>query len=121
MLKSLKKLEFDIQKTKKFVNKVFQKQQILSDLAVLSGGFVVIVSVLVVTREIVGPFQNVPLVSSIFVFFQFFYTTMLSCIVSLQVSILSMCLGAAFTRPDPKSAKKSVNSSSFLRFWDLRL
>ena len=29
-------------------------------------------------------------------------------------------LRAAFTHPDPKSAKKTVKSSSFLCFWDLR-
>ena len=36
-----------------------------------------------------------------------------------QGSISSMCLRAAFTCADPKSAKKTVKSSSFLRFWDL--
>ena len=29
-------------------------------------------------------------------------------------------LRAAFTQADPESAKKTVKSSSFLRFWDLR-
>ena len=34
-------------------------------------------------------------------------------------SISSMCLRSAFIRANPKSAKKTVKSSSFLRFWDL--
>ena len=34
-------------------------------------------------------------------------------------SISPTCLSAAFTHTDPKRAKKTVKSSSFLRFWDL--
>ena len=33
--------------------------------------------------------------------------------------ISSTCLRSASMLADPKSAKKTVNSSSFLRFWDL--
>ena len=38
---------------------------------------------------------------------------------SYKGSISSMCLSAAFTHADPKSAQKTVKSSSFLHFWDL--
>ena len=34
-------------------------------------------------------------------------------------SISPTCLRAAFTHADPKSAKKTVKLSNFLRFWDL--
>ena len=69
--------------------KALQKQQvkdkILSDLAILTGTWVVSSASLVLTREVVGPFDNVTLVATLFVLLQYLYNVMLSCIVSLQV------------------------------------
>ena len=74
------------------------RDQILSDLAILSGGFVVTLAVLAVTREMIGPFQNVAIVSTIFMFLQYFYTVMLSCIVSLQITqVLSVFCAATMS------------------------
>jgi hypothetical protein len=82
--------------------KALQKQhirdQVLSDLAIISGGFVVTIAVLALTRELVGPFQNPTLVSTLFMFLQYFYTTMLSCIVSLQITqVFSVIYAAAMS------------------------
>ena len=79
--------------------KAIQKQQlrdqVLSDLAILSGGQVVTVSMLLVVREIVGPFQNVTLVASVFTFLQYYYTITLSCTVSVQLTqVLSVFYAA---------------------------
>ena len=40
-------------------------------------------------------------------------------LVKNEVVKFTNILRAAFTHADPKSAKKSVKLSSFLRFWDL--
>ena len=41
------------------------------------------------------------------------------CFSSRPLVNFTIILRAAFTRADPKSTKKTVNSSSFFRFWDL--
>ncbi len=61
--------------------------------AVLNGLFIGSLSLLGVVRELSGPLDNAYLISSIFVSFQYLYTFMLSCIVSLQVQQpFSYCL-----------------------------
>ena len=75
----------------KYLNeKSLQKQQlrdqVLSDLAIISGVLVVGIAMLIVIREIIGPFHNVNIVAYIFVVLQYVYDIMLSCIVSLQLT-----------------------------------
>ena len=71
-------------------------QQVSSDLAILSGGLVITVALLANIRVIVGPFHNEVAVSSIFMVLQYFYTTMLSCIVSLQLTQVASVFWSAF-------------------------
>ena len=61
------------------------KDQVLADLAFLTGTTVGISSFISAIREISGPFKNVELVDALFTVYQFQYGLMLSCIVSLQV------------------------------------
>ena len=60
------------------------RDSILSDLAVMSGAFVVAVSSLALVRELLGPVMSLAFVSTAFMLLQYLYTMMLSCIVSLQ-------------------------------------
>jgi hypothetical protein len=84
----------------KYLNeKALQKQQlrdeVLSDLAIISGGLVVIIAGLIVIREIIGPFHSVKVVAAFFVFLQYHYDILLSCIVSLQLTQLLSVFFAA--------------------------
>ena len=47
-------------------------------------------------RVLVGPFDNEVVVSSIFVLLQYFYTSMLSCIVSLQLTQVANVFWSAY-------------------------
>jgi hypothetical protein len=69
----------------KALNKKFVRDQILIDLTSLIMSFVSLLSSIIAIREIVGPFQNVAVVDSIFMVLQCFFDVILVSIVSLQI------------------------------------
>jgi hypothetical protein len=67
------------------------RDQIQIDLASFNMSFVSLMSTIIVVRELVGPFQNVAVVDSIFMILQCLFDVMLTSIVSLQIyQILSI-------------------------------
>jgi hypothetical protein len=79
----------------KALHKQTIKDQILIDLASLSGGFVVFQSSAIILREIIGPFQHEFLVESIIMLNMFFYFAIIACIISLQFSQVLLILFSA--------------------------
>ena len=61
------------------------KDQVLSDLAFITGGTVSISAFISAVREVTGPFQSLLLVNNLFVIYQYLYGFLLSCTVSLQL------------------------------------
>jgi hypothetical protein len=75
----------------KALQKKFVRDQVLIDLASLSGGFVVIMATVILVRIVVGPFQNEDIVETIFSLIQYWCNSLLACLVSLQlVQVLSI-------------------------------
>jgi hypothetical protein len=82
----------------KAVHKQTICDQILTDLAIVTGALISSMAFLGVIRELTGPFEVVCIVSSVFIFFQYLYNLMLSCIVSLEVfQVLSIFYAAALS------------------------
>jgi hypothetical protein len=69
----------------KAVNRKFVRDQIQVDLAVLTESFVAFLSLIIIVREILGPFQSVDVVNGIFMILQCFFDIILACILSLQI------------------------------------
>jgi len=61
------------------------KDQVLVDLAFITGSMVSISSLISAVREVTGPFKNLTFVNNLFVVYQFQYGFTLSCVVSLQM------------------------------------
>jgi hypothetical protein len=67
------------------------RDQIQIDLSTFNMLFVSLMSTIIIVRELVGPFQNVAVVDSIFMILQCLFDVMLTSIVSLQIyQILSI-------------------------------
>ena len=82
----------------KAVHKQSIRDQILTDLAFITGTFVSSMAFLAVIRELTGPFNLVIIVASIFYVFQYLYSLMLSCIVSLEIfQVLNIYYSASFS------------------------
>ena len=69
----------------KALHKKYVRDYILIDLAILNGGFVVLMASTILVRLVIGPFQNEDIVATIFSLLQYMYNTMLACTVSLQL------------------------------------
>ncbi len=74
----------------KAVNRKFVRDQIQVDLAVLTESFVAFLSLIIIVREILGPFQSVDVVNGIFMILQCFFDIILACILSLQIVQVSI-------------------------------